>query len=304
MVFQNSDNDSLGNNTGNTSWSVSLPSPHQRGMVSESGRAPSLGDGAPIASLELTKINGTIQTSQKEKVWNKCPQPIGLFINKNTGNRVPMACHKWTCPHCGKIKKMGILHRVKMGFHPDMISAGSRIRGIVLTQKLGSRRDIMRDWATFRHILVRAGYHLKYFWAKEFTKKGQRHLHALVNAYISQHVLKDAWSRATQHESWIVWITGKNHPKRSEDIYNPAGYATKYLTKSYGHEQQFDTHERRWGFSREPLFKPQQSGNIGNLTPIEVMERMTMGSPWRADMTTSAMITAYRLSGGTEIHDT
>jgi hypothetical protein len=89
----------------------------------------------------------------------------------------------------------------------------------------------MADWATFRHILVRQGIHVKYFWSKEFTVKGQRHLHAVINAYIPQNVIKDAWQRATDGESFIVWITGKDKKERCHDIYNPAGYAMKYITQ-------------------------------------------------------------------------
>lgn len=211
-----------------------------------------------------------------------------------------MACNQWTCPHCGPIKKNRIADRVRNGYERDLDitpTAGHRVRAVTLTQKLGTEQYIMAAWSKMRHLLRRAGFHLKYFWAKEFTKNGERHLHLLVNAYIPQHVLKELWTQATNGESYIVWITGKEQPDNSEgDIHNPAGYATKYLTKAYGTEVRFDEKEHRYGFSRHAPFKAAPRGNIGNLTPIEVMERACVGSPWIADISQRAMITAWGLS--------
>lgn len=206
-----------------------------------------------------------------------------------------MSCNSWSCPHCGKIKKNRIVDRVKSGFDADLIIPGHRIRSITLTQKFGSVRNIMKDWAVMRVYLGRLGYHVKYFWCKEFTVKGQRHLHAIINAYIPQPVLKDCWSRATCGESYIVWITGQNSKlKEIASLYNPAGYASKYLTKSYSTETKFDNHEHRYGFCRDSHFKAQP--RQFNPTPIEAMEKNCLGTPWTADLSQIAIIKAYRLS--------
>lgn len=183
-----------------------------------------------------------------------CPNPIGYFQVAHDGGKIPMPCNRWDCPFCGQRKKWRVAQRVMRGFGREML-AGNRVRALTLTQKLGTSIYIMDAWRRFRALLAKRGYHLTYFWAKEFTKQGERHIHALINAYIPQPVIQDCWRTATKGESYIVWITGKDIPHEDGDIYNPAGYATKYLTKSYGTEARFDKGERRFGFSRNPLFR-------------------------------------------------
>ena len=106
--------------------------------------AVSRGGGLGESSASLVRIKINVTTG------GKCPQPVGLFHNKLTGKTVIIPCNSWSCPHCGKIKKNRVADRVKKGFDADLIIPGHRIRSITLTQKLGSVRDIMKDWAVMR----------------------------------------------------------------------------------------------------------------------------------------------------------
>jgi len=185
-----------------------------------------------------------------------CPHPVG-FVTRQGGRAakpIPINCGSWTCPHCGVVKKARVCSRVAAGFSPE-IMGGRRARMITLTQVLGTTRPIMKSWANFRAILAKNGIKLQYFWTKEFTQKGERHLHVIVNAYIPFQNLRFYWWLATGGESYITWITGKEDESPDGDITSPAGYATKYLTKSFADGSEYKKKERRFGFSQNPLFR-------------------------------------------------
>jgi hypothetical protein len=235
------------------------------------------------------------------KIPQSCQKPMGLFKNRVTGQRVPMRCNAWDCPYCGKIKKLNVLKRVERGFDRVGLDLGMRIRSITLTQKLGSVRNLMEDWAALRHLLSRAGYHLRYFWSKEFTINGQRHLHLLINAYIPQKTLSLMWKLVTDGESYIVWINAADHGNFSDDIRSPAGYMSKYLTKAYNkNEVSFNKGEHRYGFSRYDLFKTIKHRPLppADLSPIQLLEYRSFPSPWIADRSVASMFAALRLGAG------
>lgn len=117
---------------------------------------------------------------------------------------------------------------------------------MTLTQKLGSKQDIMKNWNHLRLILKRSGVKCDvYFWTKEFTLNGERHLHIILDTdeWISQKWLSDIWRHTTGGESYRVWVNDDN-------LKNAAGYAMKYLTKAFSEETRFRKKERRYGFSR------------------------------------------------------
>jgi hypothetical protein len=173
-----------------------------------------------------------------------CPKPIGYVTID--GIKKPVACMKWTCPYCGPIKKHRLACRISKGFfgHDDVIA-------ITLTQKLHSKRNILKDFETVRYRLkTRHGISMdRYFWVKEFTKKGQRHIHILCSVYVDHKLLKKLWKEVTLGESYRVWINEK-------PIRNSAGYLFKYLGKAYKVEIRYHRKERRYGFSRHSDFKP------------------------------------------------
>lgn len=134
-----------------------------------------------------------------------------------------------------------------------MYSSIANVKALTLTQQFGSKQPIMKNFELFVKRLRRFNVNIySYFWTKEFTKKGERHLHVIFEheGYISQKWLSEIWKDITKGESFIVWINDKQ-------ILNAAGYAMKYLTKAYSTEYRYKKHEHRYGFSRNaPPFKP------------------------------------------------
>lgn len=168
-----------------------------------------------------------------------CPTPIGHL--KIGSVIIPLSCNRWQCPYCGRIKKWLLAEKVGLLFE-----GVNSVKQITLTQKAGSKRNIMDDWEAFRRILTRAGLKIeKYVWFKEFTYKGQRHLHILLDIpeFVNQKWLSDVWRKVTKGESFRVWIN-------ESDIERAAAYAMKYLTKSYSGEYRYAKKEHRVGFSR------------------------------------------------------
>ena len=90
--------------------------------------------------------------------------------------------------------------------------------------------------------MKKKNYEFDFFLVKEFTKKGKRHLHVLINRYIPSRVVMHAWRLATGGHSYIVKITRR-------EIKNAAGYMTKYMTKTM-HVGMFRRKERRYSCSR------------------------------------------------------
>jgi hypothetical protein len=175
----------------------------------------------------------------------ECITPVGWGHNGKTGEYYQMPCKKWNCPICGRILKNKLLDRVNRGFW------GEEVRFMTLTHKAGLNRDIMKDWNRFRTYLKGETHSkLKYFLTKEFTKKGTRHLHVLVNTYIEQKLIQKCWLKATQGTSYIVWIND------AKCVRDPAAYMMKYMTKNMYDEHQYGKREPRYAFSTHKEFRP------------------------------------------------
>lgn len=86
------------------------------------------------------------------------------------------------------------------------------------------------------------GITFDFFLVKEFTKKGKRHLHVLINCYIPSRVVMYAWRLATDGNSFVTKIARR-------EIKNAAGYMTKYMTKTM-EIGLFRRRERRYSCSR------------------------------------------------------
>jgi len=168
---------------------------------------------------------------------------------------VPAACKRWDCPVCGRKNKSKLADRATHYFK------GFRVRMWTLTERLGTGRDIMEDFARLRASLAkprrgkrkrksRARIRLRYWVVKEFTENGERHLHIEIagNVPISKTELSRLWFFATERTSYIV-DTG-----RDSLIKKPGAYMLKYMSKGFT-QGDFKKHERRWSASRG--FPPQ-----------------------------------------------
>ena len=181
----------------------------------------------------------------------RCPTPVGWFVSSD-GQKIPAPCKSWSCPVCSQQKKNMVLDRIHDGqvlvredttLHQDF----RFFRFLTLTQATDDDTPIMEAWARLRSYLLKCGYKLIYFGVKEFTRKGKRHLHILVNQYLPFMAVKNGWILATFGKSYRVWIN-------RVDIKNAAGYMGKYMAKTLDHKM-FLKGERRYFHSRGHYFK-------------------------------------------------
>lgn len=178
---------------------------------------------------------------------SRCPTPSGYFVSKDGKTTVPAPCCSWSCPVCGEIKKNRVMDTVKLSsdlLQQSGLPANRKIwRFLTLTQRTNDPVPIMKAWARFRALAAKHNAAFDFFLVKEFTVKGKRHLHVLINRYIKAYDVKRWWWNATEHNSFIVKIVRR-------DIKNAAGYMTKYMTKSIGVNHGFIRGERRYSMSQ------------------------------------------------------
>jgi len=108
----------------------------------------------------------------------------------------------------------------------------------------------MQAWNRLKTFLGDRGYDIRYFSVKEFTRRGKRHLHIVMNRHIPHSLLKYGWSAATDRHSFIVHIT-----RTDFTVNSPGGYMTKYLTKTL-HSKQFAKGEHRYSHDRKTDWSP------------------------------------------------
>ncbi len=182
----------------------------------------------------------------------KCPQPVGVWFGFDQFKQKHYVgyqyCGKWTCPHCGNVKRARLLERINQGFK------GYRVRLWTLTIRPGYYDDgkIMKAFHRLMSTLLFYGYNPRYVWFKQYTKNHIRHLHILITDEnesdrsihdVDINTLQSWWYKATEKTSWIV-DTGKP----TFDLQFPARYASRYFTR-YSHVE-FEHREHRFGCSR------------------------------------------------------
>jgi len=178
-----------------------------------------------------------INCNQKEKqrTATNCIKPIGYGVPLE-GEKYRMPCKMWNCPVCSKVLVNRLLDDVKYYLQFE------DVRFLTLTESANApnKDDIMLHFRRLMAVLRKEYKGIKGFWTKEFTKRGVRHLHVLINQYIPQKRIKELWIKATEGYSSIVHI-------QKARINNVAGYMMKYLTKQLRFPK-FKRHERRYGF--------------------------------------------------------
>lgn len=219
----------------------------------------------------------------------RCPHPSGYVRNLETGELVPLPCNRWTCPVCGPRRKAALLDDIAYG--GGIIQANGR-RWRFLTLTLSTKvngRDIDLFWARFRaHIhnwRVKQGHKIpvQYFKVKEFTEKGQRHLHVLIDTFVPFNFIQHAWRQATEGTSF--WV----HIKKAQ-VKSAAGYMSKYMTKQTVMSDKFDKGERRYSFShRFPRIprpeKPPGPSKWAYLSAVDYMYALIDAGLWYEDDT-------------------
>ena len=208
-----------------------------------SGRGGAGGESAPppLSPYQqytlLLDQSRTIQTGY-------CEQPIGEARHRKNGKHVRLPCNKWTCDQCGPQKVKRLRVRFALGdLNPTWF--------LTATLHTSDPTLIMSAWNLFLAGLRKDGYNPRYMLAKEFTRKGKRHLHVIGEGWIPYRELSKRWKRATHGSKWIH-VRPAHHKARA------VGYVTKYMTKAAG-SRMFDKGERRYSASRGvlwPAWKP------------------------------------------------
>ena len=154
-----------------------------------------------------------------------------------------LGCKRWPCPRCGP-KKAKRLRRAMT----DWATQKSLRRFLTLTlnpascQPAGSVSYIKQCWNKFRTYLKRRyRVPISYMAIVELQKSGYAHLHILVDRYIEQQWISEAWQAIGGGK--IAFIT-------YVDIHRIASYLTKYLTKDLLSEG-FRPRQRRYSTSRD-----------------------------------------------------
>lgn len=173
-----------------------------------------------------------------------CPHPTGYFYKRDDSKRlvkIPKGCGRWDCPYCGPIKKKRLLDRIAAYFsgHPNEC----RMLTLTLRSDLDDTKITMY-WNRLKASLRKYGYKFAYAWFKQFTEKGTRHLHVLLDKYVPRKLIKRLWLKATDYTSYLVKI---NH----RPIRSAAGYVSRYVTRDIQGEARYLPKEHRYQCSRD-----------------------------------------------------
>jgi hypothetical protein len=205
-----------------------------------------------------------------EKITN-CPYPVGHYIVNDHGSlrKVDIPCKSWRCPACSRVKRNIVLDRARDGF----AIIDRPVYFMTLTAPPDTPHElIMKWWNRLRASLRRRGYQLEYFFKKEFTAKGARHLHiAYTGGEIKEDLLKHLWYLATDKRAYIVNIS----PVKS--LRNVAGYLMPYMAKDDDNRDYYRKGERRYGFSRHPGFRSKKKTYASMMGILNTDIRIRLG---------------------------
>jgi len=228
-----------------------LPAPAQAGGQDRPA-------GPSASSLVRRRTNATQSIDLKS---SNCPQPVGFLHISDAVTRehkctLPAPCKRWDCPVCGERKKNILIDGTRDGAlriqQDKTLPDHERVlRHLVLTFQTDDDTPPGLALHRFFSSLWKAGYkNLRYQWVKEFTRKGKRHFHLLLNRHIPHSLLKHLWSNATDRKSFYVYITRADH-----SIRNAGAYIGKYVSKGI-HSRKFRKGEHRYGHDRKTDWSP------------------------------------------------
>jgi hypothetical protein len=179
-------------------------------------------------------------------------------------------CKSWRCSYCGPKKAAKIRKRISEKAKEHGLS-----RFLTLTldpataPKAGDVAYIREVWRKFRVYLKRKfKRNVSFISVVELHKSGYPHLHVLVDQYIPQHWISEAWSSLGGGR--IVYI------ERINDLSKIGWYLGKYLTKEMLLSP--DAPRRRYSSSRNvKLGNPEKSGWKPAKFTMETLHRVAKG---------------------------
>lgn len=155
-----------------------------------------------------------------------------------------LGCKRWGCPECGPRKGARLRRAIR-----EQAAEHGLDRVLTLTldpKKLGSEVDpnkYIRDvWCKFRVYLARKlGSTPSYILVLEYQKTGMPHFHILLNRFVAQKWISQAWDTLGGGEICDI--------KRFDSAHRAAFYVSKYITKSLNND--YPPGVRRYSTSRD-----------------------------------------------------
>jgi hypothetical protein len=172
--------------------------------------------------------------------WFVCGHPWALrhrWVDRETGEVVPVRCGRWDCRHCGPRKVVTWLRLIE-AVQPELF--------VTLTKAGRTLVEASRALTTFLQALRRGskragrpGYAVEYLAVPEQHRNGWWHWHVLVKGvdFLPHRVVSECWRSATrgrrqgveaeEREAYVVYV----ERVRSARV---ASYVMKYLLKGVG----------------------------------------------------------------------
>jgi len=135
-----------------------------------------------------------------------------------------LGCKAWACSRCGPRKARRLRHAItKWAVQKNL----SRFLTLTLNPRACSPEEsveyIRACWNKFRTYLKRRfGVRVSFILVLELQRSGYAHFHILLNRYIEQAWISEAWQAVGGGK--MVWI-------RQADVHRIPAYLSKYLTK-------------------------------------------------------------------------
>lgn len=148
---------------------------------------------------------------------------IGVSRDKRTLKVIPLYCHKWQCPHCGRVKKKQWIETAQKGDPQRFITLTLRRDD---STSPGYKLEKIKK--AFRKLIGKIRREIgscEYMVVYEMTKAGTPHIHMLQRGtYIPKKWLSRVWCSLTG-----AYIVDIHRLKGKKEV---AAYVAKYLIKS------------------------------------------------------------------------
>jgi len=190
---------------------------------------------------------------------------------------IRLGCKKWTCEVCGPKKATRVRHAIKARAVELNLN---RFLTLTLDPRACSPEEsipyIRNCWNKFRTYLKRKYKGtISYITVVELQKSGYAHLHILIDRFIEQSWISEAWQAVGGGK--IVFI-------RQVDLHRIAPYLSKYLTKDLLLGQP-DKKYRRYTTSRDiQLLVKTKTGEWTLIKlPLEIVLEILEGNLWEKE---------------------